>query len=1068
MHNTDGFADVIPYYERVIQAFTLAPAYCGTPNTSLTLLVNALVNMELTGQTCSSQQHLFYLDSCAQAFLRCFVDEICRTCMDALFHRENTITKHDALKSSACNAIVGYDDDDIVPNLIDTCTLFPKCTYYKYLCNMSSECASCLDVFNGGNGAGAARQCPAASTSGELLDSAMLNGHSRCADSTATACDFALQRCADAADCYNCLTAMSSDGSAEGVIRDWSSPSCSKLAASTLGSDMLYMQSVITLCPNFGNCQKAVSVCLLYETSGAPQNCLSCINETFMLGNTSADDDAKFDCIEGYNQDFDLVNSCKPSCSNLVETINAVVLATAVVGGVSATICITVAFTILAHGRDLVSMRDRIVIGLMLTNAVYSTANAIPISALRTGALTCGRLALSFDAIRIGRALWFCGKYGLVSFELMIIGTSIRALYYGLSAVPHRTEVLLHTLCYLVALGAFVSFYILCDQINAAGYNTETESVAFTNEYDHANPGDDLDDYNPYADASSKFLNQHDEYDELIRMMLITWDVFVAAAMCLWIMLRLMHVHVLRSLRVEAAMMARAQENDEWAETRRSAWAARRELLDLRRQSFAEVYGPLEPYIAVFVLFATPAFVMSTSYCQNHSAGTHSVTGFRNYEYAPGSVGRANTESFTFGTCDVWCEFALSFRSLGTVFVFLLPRARRAEFVSVCATGRKLWARVVGSIRTALARNEAAAADHEMIELADAQHTDSVDQGTAIKSWELHESDLVKVRRLDSGAFGEVWEGRLKSDGRRVAIKVLFAGVVDEEGDVIDVNADEDFRKECDVLQRIDNPHLLKFIGCGSAKGGNGFIVTELLGVSLERALHNDKCDLPWKRRVSFGLQVALGMEHLHKLNMLHRDLKSANVLLDENLELAKVCDFGLSRMVRPTLQHIVHSPFTGVTHHLPVASAVALGSYGTPTTPLSITDVSVSILDAHGTMTKATGTMLWMSPEVFRGDQNYGRAADVYSFGIVLWELATRETPWRDLPSAQECSFLVRLNQALQTGRRPTIPSAITTTHPEFVAVMKDCWAGDPVDRPTFSVAAARLAACVRDCDAM
>jgi len=77
-----------------------------------------------------------------------------------------------------------------------------------------------------------------------------------------------------------------------------------------------------------------------------------------------------------------------------VHTINLVVLATATVGGVSAAVCIAVAATIVAHGRDRVSMRDRIVVGLMMINAVYSTANAIPLNALRTGVLDCGRLAM--------------------------------------------------------------------------------------------------------------------------------------------------------------------------------------------------------------------------------------------------------------------------------------------------------------------------------------------------------------------------------------------------------------------------------------------------------------------------------------------------------------------------------------------------------------------------------------------------------------------------------------------------------------------------------------------------
>ena len=239
--------------------------------------------------------------------------------------------------------------------------------------------------------------------------------------------------------------------------------------------------------------------------------------------------------------------------------------------------------------------------------------------------------------------------------------------------------------------------------------------------------------------------------------------------------------------------------------------------------------------------------------------------------------------------------------------------------------------------------------------------------------------------------------------------------------------------------------------------------MTELMdGGSLEDVLHNRECDLPWRTRVSFGLQIALGMDHLHQRHMLHRDLKSANVLVNEQHTIAKVCDFGLSRVVKPTQRHMVsYSPFTGVTRLLPrVGSVEPSDGYDA----LSCSDITVDIEDASGNMTKAAGTMMWMAPEVFRGDQNYTSAVDVYSFGVVLWELATRETPWTEIEGGEtEAVLFEALNTALQTGRRPTIPAAVLAAHGTFVAVMTRCWAGDPADRPTFSEAAIDLAALMR-----
>ena len=214
---------------------------------------------------------------------------------------------------------------------------------------------------------------------------------------------------------------------------------------------------------------------------------------------------------------------------------------------------------------------------------------------------------------------------------------------------------------------------------------------------------------------------------------------------------------------------------------------------------------------------------------------------------------------------------------------------------------------------------------------------------------------------------------------------------------------------------------------------------------------------------------------------ILHRDLKSANVLLNEFL-VAMVCDFGLSRVAQPVRERFMYSPFTGSVRRLsttstheffdrpttpagppPSAAAAAavpaegLASDGPPRSHqvdpllrqaslpvdvplemwaapqpvdlpfdsgptrsassagdrLSVRPSQVAIADVNGRMTKAAGTIMWMSPEVFRGDTNYGPAVDVYV--ALLTRLAPRantaRTDWYCVFVQRSCSELPSLN---------------------------------------------------------
>jgi len=151
----------------------------------------------------------------------------------------------------------------------------------------------------------------------------------------------------------------------------------------------------------------------------------------------------------------------------------------------------------------------------------------------------------------------------------------------------------------------------------------------------------------------------------------------------------------------------------------------------------------------------------------------------------------------------------------------------------------------------------------------------------------------------------------------------------------------------------------------------------------------------PWKlvKQVSCG--AAKGMAYLHSGNppVLHRDLKSANLLLDKSYT-TKICDFGLSRLKAQTRS-----------------------------------------------MTANCGTVQWMAPEVL-ANKVYDEKADVYSFGIIVWELLSRECPYEGMTAIQ-CALAV-----LNRDKRPEIPKWCP---PGLHALIKSCIKKDPASRPTF-----------------
>ncbi|KAH9693591.1 serine/threonine-protein kinase STY46 [Citrus sinensis] len=275
-----------------------------------------------------------------------------------------------------------------------------------------------------------------------------------------------------------------------------------------------------------------------------------------------------------------------------------------------------------------------------------------------------------------------------------------------------------------------------------------------------------------------------------------------------------------------------------------------------------------------------------------------------------------------------------------------------------------------------------------------------------IDVWEIDASLLKFEHKIVSGSYCDLYKGAFFSQD--VAIKVLTNEHLNE-------NIRREFAQEVHIMRKVRHMNVVQFIGA-CTRPPRLFIVTEFMsGGSIYDYLHKQKCGLKLPLLLRVAIDVSKGMNYLHRNNIIHRDLKAANLLMNEN-------------GVRDSDIHCYLSNFLSI-------STVIL--------VVKVADFGVARVQAqYGVMTAETGTYRWMAPEVIE-HQPYNHRADVFSFGIVLWELVTGKLPYDDLTPLQAAVGVV------QKGLRPTIP---VHTHPILVDLLERCWQRDPSLRPDFS----------------
>lgn len=239
---------------------------------------------------------------------------------------------------------------------------------------------------------------------------------------------------------------------------------------------------------------------------------------------------------------------------------------------------------------------------------------------------------------------------------------------------------------------------------------------------------------------------------------------------------------------------------------------------------------------------------------------------------------------------------------------------------------------------------------------------------------------------IGGGGYGEVFKA--KWVGTQVAIKRFGKRHMSKK-------ALKDFIKEIEMLNQLRHPNIVLYMGVSFDQQRLYYLVTEYASRgSLFELLHQKKITFDDMRIMKVAKEVAMALHYLHKRKIFHCDLKSQNVLLAEDWSV-KICDFGLSRYQNKFEQ------------------------------------------DNHGKI----GTPHWMAPEILRGEK-YTEAADVYSFGVIIWEMITGDIPYMGRSHAQITGIVGYYEESLKLAPHH---------NPELRKIVNNCILPDPTKRPSF-----------------
>ncbi|XP_010515015.1 PREDICTED: serine/threonine-protein kinase HT1 isoform X1 [Camelina sativa] len=277
----------------------------------------------------------------------------------------------------------------------------------------------------------------------------------------------------------------------------------------------------------------------------------------------------------------------------------------------------------------------------------------------------------------------------------------------------------------------------------------------------------------------------------------------------------------------------------------------------------------------------------------------------------------------------------------------------------------------------------------------DKRSSKSVDyRGSKVSSAGVLEEYLIDASkvsygdRFTHGVYSQLYHGEY--EGKAVALKIITAP--DNSDDrFLAARLEKQFTMEATLLSRLSHPNVVKFVGVST---GNCIITEYVPRGSLRSYLHKlEHKSRPLQQLIEFGLDIARGMEYVHSREIVHRDLKPENVLIENDFHL-KIADFGIA--------------------------------------------CEEEYCDVLG---DNTGTYRWMAPEVIRRIP-HGRKCDVYSFGLILWEMVAGAVPYEEMTPFQAAFAVMHKNI------RPVIPKDCPTAMKELIEL---CWSLQTNKRPEF-----------------